>query len=209
VIPGAVFVDYDGTVTPRDTFDLLLRHANVADAEWDQLDADLLAGNLTLREVLRRQAAFVRFTQAEALAHLAEHAPVDPTFPDFVKRAEAANYAVTVLSSGIRSVIVPMLERAGLGRVPVIANDVDFAPTGWAMSFIDDVDNGTDKAARVLAAKAEGRRTIFIGDGVSDFDAALAADERFAKRGRDLERYLRDRDIVFESFARFDEIGIA
>jgi HAD superfamily phosphoserine phosphatase-like hydrolase len=206
MLAGAVFVDYDGTITGADTFDLLVRRA-VGEEEWNALDAALLSGELPLREVLRRQAAFVRLTQREALAYLAEHAPLDPTFADFVARCAAANWSVTVLSSGIRSIIVPLLEAAGLGHVPVIANDVDFAPEGWAMSFIDAVDNGTDKAARVVAAKAQGLPTIFIGDGISDFDAAVAADIRYAKRGRSLEQYLGARTIAFRTFASFSDIA--
>ncbi len=202
---GAVFVDYDGTVTSADTFDVLARQA-VGEDEWDAIDAALMAGTLSLREVLRRQAAFVRLTQREAVARLATHAPIDPTFGDFVGRARDAGWSVTVLSSGIRSVIVPMLDAVGLGHVPVIANDVDFAPTGWSMSFVDADDNGTDKAARVRAARDAGLPTVFIGDGISDFAAAIVADERFAKRGRSLEPYLAARDIAFTTFGQFSEI---
>jgi 2-hydroxy-3-keto-5-methylthiopentenyl-1-phosphate phosphatase len=90
--------------------------------------------------------------------------------------------------------------------VPVIANDVDFAPAGWAMSFIDAVDNGTDKAARVLAANAAGLPTIFIGDGISDYDAAVAAEVRYAKHGRSLELFLTERRIAFTAFGTFSEV---
>ena len=59
------------------------------------------------------------------------------------------------------------------------------------------------------AAAAQGRSTVFIGDGFSDFDAARAADRRFAKRGRALARYLSDNSIPFTPFATFAEITTA
>jgi 2-hydroxy-3-keto-5-methylthiopentenyl-1-phosphate phosphatase len=51
-----------------------------------------------------------------------------------------------------------------------------------------------------------GAHTVYIGDGISDFAAAVVADERFAKAGRALEAYCRERAISCISFTSFDEI---
>jgi 2-hydroxy-3-keto-5-methylthiopentenyl-1-phosphate phosphatase len=105
-------------------------------------------------------------------------------------------------------VIGAALERAGVD-VPVFANDVDFDPAGWRMTFIDDSMMGHDKAARVRAARDEGARTVYVGDGISDFAGALEADVRFAKKDRALERYCRERGVPFTPFSSFDEISQA
>ena len=97
------------------------------------------------------------------------------------------------------------LARAGV-EVDVIANDVDFAAGGWTMSFVDASDNGHDKAAHVRAARASGRRTVYVGDGISDFAASLEADIRFAKKGRALEAYCRARGVACEPFESFSTI---
>ena len=109
-----------------------------------------------------------------------------------------------VVSSGIATVIHAALERAGV-EVEVLANDVDFAATGWTMSFVDASANGHDKATHVRAARARGARTVYIGDGISDFEAALEAGERFAKHGRALEAYCRARGVPYESFDSFTQ----
>lgn len=199
-----VFVDFDGTITDVDTFDALVR-AVAGDAAWDAIDEPLLAGEITLREALRRQSAAVRLSRDETLAFMVTNANVDPAFGPFVDAVRAHAGAIRVVSSGIATVINDALERAGV-EVEVIANDVDFAPSGWTMTFVDPSDNGHDKAAHVRAAKARGVRTVYIGDGISDFAAAVVADERFAKAGRALERYCRERDIPCASFTSFDEI---
>lgn len=160
---------------------------------------------MTLREVLRREAAMVRMSGAEALAFLERHARVDPAFGPFVRSAHAHGAAVAVVSSGLRQIIGPALERAGVD-VPVFANDVTFDEQGWQMTFLDDSANGHDKAARVREARTNGTRTVYVGDGISDFEAALAADIRFAKRGRALERYCRERSVEATSFTSFAEI---
>jgi 2-hydroxy-3-keto-5-methylthiopentenyl-1-phosphate phosphatase len=78
------------------------------------------------------------------------------------------------------------------------------------MAFIDPhAENGTDKAARVRAARERGASTVFVGDGISDYAAALVADRVFAKKNRALERYGSERGLPWTSFASFDVIDRA
>jgi 2-hydroxy-3-keto-5-methylthiopentenyl-1-phosphate phosphatase len=154
---------------------------------------------------LRREAAALRLAPADAIAFLESRAHFDPTFASFVRAARAHGAAICVVSAGIRQAIEPALARAGVD-VPVYANDVDFDPAGWRLRFIDDSDQGHDKAGRVRAARAAGAYTIYVGDGISDFEGALAADEVFAKKNRALERFARERGLRVRSFATFDEI---
>lgn len=202
--PLAIFVDYDGTITDVDTFDAIVRSV-AGDHVWQQFEDELAAGRITLRDVLAKEAALVRMSGPEALAFLERRARVDPSFPPFVHKARSRGAQVSVVSSGLRQIIGPALERAGVD-VPVFANDVSFDPDGWTMTFIDDSANGHDKAARVREARAAGSRTVYVGDGVSDFEAALEADMRFAKTNRALERYCRERGVACTSFAAFDQI---
>lgn len=205
--PVEIFVDFDGTITDVDTFDALVR-AQVGDVAWDAIEVELHGGAITLREALRRQASLVRLSRGQTLAFLEATATVDPAFRPFVVRARAFGAAIRVVSSGIRSVIHDALARAGI-EIEVLANDVDFDAGGWTMSFIDDSANGHDKAAHVRAAQAAGRHTVYVGDGISDYEAALAADVRFAKAGRRLEAYCRARGADCAPFASFDEISAA
>jgi len=199
-----VFVDFDGTITDVDTFDALVRDS-AGDAAWNAIDAGLMAGKITLRDALARQAACVRRTKPEALAFLEANANVDPAFAPFVATARSLGVSVRVVSSGIATIIHHALARAGVD-VPVLANDVDFAPGGWTMSFVDESANGHDKAAHVRAAHAAGEATVYIGDGISDFEAALVADRRFAKKNRALEAYCRERGVACTGFTSFAEI---
>jgi len=113
---------------------------------------------------------------------------------------------VTIVSSGIESIIRDRLGDFGLGALPIVANEVDVRPEGWSMRFRDPVGNGTDKAALVDDAIARGLRTVFVGDGRSDYAASLRADVRFAKRGLSLERYLIRRKVAFEAFDSFADV---
>jgi HAD superfamily phosphoserine phosphatase-like hydrolase len=199
-----VFVDFDGTITDVDTFDLLVRAA-AGDEAWNAIDGDLIAGRMTLRDALAAQAALIRSTKAEAFAYLCANVRVDPTFAPFVVRARREGADVRVVSAGIGSLVRATLERHAID-VPVLANDVDFHPDGWRMTFVDDSSNGHDKAVHVEHARAAGIATVFVGDGISDFGGALAADRRFAKKGRALEAYCRERGLACTAFTAFDEV---
>jgi 2-hydroxy-3-keto-5-methylthiopentenyl-1-phosphate phosphatase len=204
----AVFVDYDGTITQRDTFDILV-HACAGAHVWTDLERRLSAGSMTLREVLAAQAAFVRLSIDEAEAAIAAETGLDPSFFSFVGACRREGAELTILSGGIGTLIGRALERAGLTGVRYHANDADFSPDGWIMSFRDDSEHGHDKALAVRAAASRGLRTVFVGDGISDFEAAQAAGERFAKRGKALERFLRERGIPHAVFTGFAEVEAA
>ncbi len=203
--PWAVFVDYDGTITDLDTFDVLVRRA-AGPGPWHDIERRMASGELTLRDALSEEAGYVRETLDAADARLLREITFDRSFVDFAAHCEGAGIPLAVVSSGIEPLIRRMLARHGLADLPVIANGVEVGAGGWSIRFRDEGPNGTDKAGIVAAAKARGAKTVFIGDGRSDFEAAHCADVRFAKRGRALERYLRAEALEFTPFDRFSEV---
>jgi 2-hydroxy-3-keto-5-methylthiopentenyl-1-phosphate phosphatase len=198
----SVFVDYDGTITDLDTFDVLVRAYAGADL-WSSLETRLEAGSMTLREVLAAQAAAIHVSLDEADALLERETRFDPAFAPFVSWCEQNGIALCVLSSGVQPLIERAFARHGLERVEIRANGIDPSPAGWRFQFRDDSDNGHDKAADVRAAREAGSFTVYVGDGPSDYEAAAIADVRFAKAGRGLERYLRAHGMAVTSFDSF------
>jgi 2,3-diketo-5-methylthio-1-phosphopentane phosphatase len=202
-----VFVDFDGTITDLDTFDVLVREY-AGDAAWNAFEVGLDDHNLTIREVLAAEAALVRVPFETGAALLDERVAVDPTFADFAAFCTRHAIPLTIVSSGAASIIERRLRRIGIADATIVANEIDASDyeRGWKFVFRDDSENANDKAALVRAAKARGSATIFVGDGRSDYAAALEADRRFVKRDRFLERYLRELGVPFESFDRFGDI---
>ena len=203
-----VYVDYDGTITDQDTFDVLARE-HISPELWHQIEQRLHGGTMALREVLSLQVGFLKLSLDDADALLAAQVRFDPTFAVFVKECAARGVALAILSSGAGSLIARALGRHGLSAVPLFASDVAIETTGWVMRHRDASANGHDKEAAVRAAKASGARVVYVGDGVTDYDAALAADVRFAKRGRMLERFLSERQVSFTAFDTFAQIQAA
>ena len=181
-----------------------MKHAEGVGA-WEAFERSLDDGTYTLRDVLQQQAGKVRGSFEEIAAYLRRTIQIDPSFATFVAACRERSFPVTILSSGIERIIADRLAEIGVPDVAIVANGLVIEPAGWRLVFRDDVPNGTDKAGVVRRARESGARTLFIGDGRSDYDAALAADVRFAKRGRNLERYLTERGVTFEPFSTFTE----
>jgi HAD superfamily phosphoserine phosphatase-like hydrolase len=202
----AIFVDYDGTITDRDTFDVLVE-AFAGPHVWAQTERELDEGGASIRDVLQRQAGYVTGDYDNVRSILRREIAVDATFAQFAREVVACGAALTVVSSGIEPIIRERLDDAGARDVAIVANGLEPDPSGWKIVYRDGSPNGTDKSALVRAARARGRRTAFVGDGRSDFAAAELADVRFAKRGRLLEGYLRERGLAYAPFSSFAEIG--
>ncbi len=186
---------------------MLVQHYAGPD-EWARYEEHLQAGSMSLRDTLASQARFVRGTLDEADELLAASTRVDPTFAHFSQRCGSLGVDLTIVSSGIVPLIARALERNGLAHIPILANEVSTHDSGWRLHFRDDSLNGHDKAAAVRTASAFGK-VAYVGDGYSDYEAALVAEVRFAKRGRSLERYLRDRGVAFTAFSNFAEVEAA
>ena len=176
-----IVVDFDGTITERDTLDEMCRI--YAPEAWAAAEGDLQQRTMTLREVI---AAEIR-----------------AGFADFVRAAEEAGDRIVIVSSGFESVIRPVLERAGLGHLEVVAHDVRFTPDGGVVDFRHGKPCpvcGEECKRSVVDAMRDGREVAYVGDGYSDRCASKAADIRFARRA--LAQHL-DREGV--DYIRFDD----
>jgi len=198
-----IVVDFDGTITERDTLDEMCR--TYAPEEWAAAENDLNRRTMTLREVIAAEFAPVRGDHDTIVSETVERAHVRAGFAEFVRAAEAVGDRVVVVSSGFESVIRPILEREGLDDLEVIAHDVRFTPEGGVVDFRHGEPCpvcGEECKRSVVDAMRDGREVAYIGDGYSDRCAAQAADIRFARRT--LAEHL-DREGV--AYTWFDDFG--
>ena len=195
----SIVLDYDGTITERDTLRMVLAefgdHDVVAEA-----DALLHRGEIQLREEIPMQFATVRAPLEDVVAWLLEHARVRPGFREF-----AARFHPVVVSSGFHELIEPVLAREGV-EVELHANRAQPSPDGWRVDwrYPDDCDVCGQSCKRSLLPPGN---VVYVGDGISDRCAALAADRVFATAG--LADYLAERGTPFEPFSDFNALSRA
>jgi 2-hydroxy-3-keto-5-methylthiopentenyl-1-phosphate phosphatase len=196
-----VVVDWDGTVTERDSLVLVLRRflpPSVFEPLEAEVDAKLAAGTMTHRAVMEREFSLMSAPLDDVVAYLLEHARVRPGFAEFVKRFDPL-----ILSSSFHETIDPILAREGV-RARVSANHVEARPDGWRIRWVSDSD--CDTCGEPCKRNAlPGGPFVYVGDGYSDRCAALAADRIFARDT--LARYLDSQNVRYERFTDFDALA--
>jgi 2-hydroxy-3-keto-5-methylthiopentenyl-1-phosphate phosphatase len=208
---GRVLVsDFDGTMTRRDFFQLVVERLLPAGTPDDW--GEDLAGRLTHFEALK--AIFGSVTAGEAaLIEVVDQMELDPDLKGELEALRLAGWRVVVASAGCQWYIGRLLARAGV-TLEVHANPgrieggrlVMEPPLG---SRFYSPDTGVDKVAVVRAAMAEAGTVAFAGDGQPDLAPALLVPGslRFA-RGVLAEELTR-LDEEFRPFDRWSEVSRA
>jgi 2-hydroxy-3-keto-5-methylthiopentenyl-1-phosphate phosphatase len=203
----ALILDFDGTITEQDLLDAIATEFGDEDV-FAELEVGLLDGGLPLHEVIRREFAPVKAPLHEVVGWVLANARTRPGFAELVREARERGYEVAIVSSGFKEFIGPVLEREGLGDLPVVASSADPDPAGWRITFPDEeicaVCGQACKRASVQAL-ANGGTIVYVGDGYSDRCAAELADHVFARAG--LARYLDAKGVPYEPFDDFHDIA--
>ena len=201
-------LDFDGTVTEADLLDEVV--SRFGDPEvYREVEDALLAGEMSLREVITREFRPVTKPVDEVVAWALDSVRIRPGLRELVALAHARRWQVVVISSGFHELIEPILAHEGVS-VEVHANRLDPRPDGWQVLWnYDDACEACGESCKrsTMARLARGEEIVYIGDGYSDRCAAQAADRVFATRG--LARYLDERGIAYEPFKDFRDVTAA
>jgi 2-hydroxy-3-keto-5-methylthiopentenyl-1-phosphate phosphatase len=175
----AVFVDFDGTVSEEDTGIHLLRR--LADPGWEGIGAAYGRGEIGSRECLLDEWDLLPKDE-QLLREVAREVPIDPAAAPLLAALRAGGAEVTIVSDGFG---IRADEVAADLRVPLLTNAPDFSTGRLEFPHEDRCcacsSCGTCKQAPIKDARHRGRTTVMIGDGTSDYKAALLADVVFAK----------------------------
>jgi len=193
--PVRLVLDWDGTVTERDTLDLLLQEFGDPKI-YEHVESEL-GRTMTLNEVIAAEFATVTAPLAEVVPWLCDHARIRPGFAEL-----ARTHRPLIISSGFHETIEPLLERDRvLDAVDLRANRIDPRPDGWRVLFRADHTCATcGEPCKREDLPADGQ-VVYAGDGYSDRCVALAADRVFATDG--LAAWLADQGVPFEPLTDF------
>ena len=188
-------LDWDGTVTERDTLALVMGW--FGDAATYRRNGQLMGRSLTHDQALAGSFATVRASLPEVVDRLLRNVRIRPGFRALVER-----HRPLVISSGFHELIEPFLAREGV-KVELLANRVDARPEGWQIRFRD---RGVCTACGEPCKRSSLPQgdVAYAGDGYSDRCAALAATRVFATDG--LAAWLHGRDVAFERFEDFYDV---
>ncbi len=188
-------LDWDGTVTEHDTLELVI--ARFGDIATYRRTGTLMGRHLSHDEALALSLATVHAPLEEVVSWIASTVRVRPGFHELAER-----YRPLVVSSGLRELIAPILERERV-EVELVANRVDARSDGWQIVFRQR-PRCRSCGESCKRAELPGGEVTYVGDGYSDRCAALAAARVFATGG--LARYLDECAIRYESFDDLEDV---
>jgi HAD superfamily phosphoserine phosphatase-like hydrolase len=194
-----VVLDWDGTVTERDTLWMVLE--TFGDREiFARVEESLEAGTMSYRDVMEVEMATVTAPLDEVNAWLALHARIRPGLAELVER-----HRPTILSSGFHEVIEPLLAREGV-EAEVVANRVEARPEGWRVLWRDPEPCETCGQVCKRSALPD-PPFVYVGDGYSDRCPAALAARVFAIDG--LAEHLDELGLPYERFTDLHDVARA
>jgi 2-hydroxy-3-keto-5-methylthiopentenyl-1-phosphate phosphatase len=199
---ASLLIDFDGTACPYDVSEELLDV--FGDGDWRQYDAAVDRRELGLRQAAEIQASMLHASRDEMLAFALERFTVDETFPRFVAYASATRRPLAVISDGFGFYVRPILERAGLGHLEVMTNDLVDGQLVHPFEHGVCVGCGTCKMRAAVRFRETYGSVAYVGEGQSDRYGALYSDLVFAKK--DLVRICEEDGVLYRMWETFDDI---
>lgn len=203
VARSAVFLDYDGTISVRDTGIVLLER--FADDAWKVIADEYARGEIGSRVCLLDEWDLLPKDEA-VLRRAARDVAIDPGAEQLIADLRAAGAEVSIVSDGFGFYVH---ERLGHLGIPILTNDVVWDRGELVFPNEDRCcacsSCGTCKQAPIKDASRRGLTTVMVGDGASDQKAALLADVLFAKDG--LARWCDRAGVAYRPFATLAEVS--
>lgn len=205
----AYLFDFDGTITLKDTSELVLEQ--FAEGDWRTYDKMMDRGEISLEKCMKEQFRLVTARPQEILRYLDGKVRIREGFVDIVEFLIRSGHKVAIVSAGLDFVIEHHLRSLGIsGRIEVICGrssfndhiEFDFPPVmdRAALDFKQDM---------VIRLRSTHDRIEYFGDGSSDYNAARSSDHCFSVRGSRLDRLCHEEDIEYTEFDDFTEIAMA
>lgn len=203
--PITVLCDFDGTITFCEVIGEIYK--KFASGNCDQLVKLWTRGEISTPEEIQGCFATIHASRQELEAEL-EAISIDASFPAFLGFCRAQGYQFAILSDGLQWYIEYVLYKHGISGLTIYANQIQFTSTGFEISFpwYDPATpkRGASKPSIIKRYQNLGAHVIFIGDGLSDLEAAQFANHVYAK-GRLLE-YCRRNELPATGFTNFAEL---
>lgn len=194
--------DFDGTLVEQivpSLVDGVVGGPDVAD-----LDQAYRRGAIGLGEYTRRRFAGWRLTRQQ-LVDAVRGVTIRPGAAEVVAFCRTHAIPLRVVTSGLDAYVLPLVAPLGIVPDEVICSRAAFTADGIVATAPDDVDGEDFKAAIVRAARARGKRVLYIGDGSNDRAAAERANFVLARRR--LLEHCRARGIPHAVFDDFTDVA--
>ena len=202
-----VFSDFDGTITKEDTICKIMSH--FAPEHWKKVWDDIFNKRITISEGVAKLFSMIPSSKKdEIIKFVLENVPIREGFKELLLFLKSKNIPFIVISGGLDFYIYPLLEPYKDLITKIYCNKADFRGKYIKVKFIyecdplcDDNDCGMCKISVIRQYKGT---KIYIGDSITDINAAKVTDIIFA-RGL-FAKELKKNSIPFYEYDSFYQV---
>ena len=202
----AVLTDFDDTAAVQNVAEMLL--TKFGDPTWHDVRQRFRDKELTLNEYQEITFRNIQADRATMQDYVKQNASLRPYFKEMWHYCRESQVPLAVVSQGLDFYIEALLEKEGCGLVPIHAVNTRFDAKGINYEYRYAVPGkeslGNSKGVVVDSYREQGHYIVYVGDGMSDFEAATRADLVFAHRvlADECER----QEIPFRPFTDFGDV---
>ncbi len=197
--------DFDGTII-RNNLSLLVREHFAPDA-WRAIETGYLEGRITVEESNKRQFALIKEPKERLQEFVRCHIDIRQDFTEFIADCEAKGNQLVIVSSGLDFYIEVVLSELNMSDIELYCGKSEFNKKGIMVSYADQNGNTIEHSFKISYLnwlKQRGKKIIYIGDGLSDLEAACDADYVFATGH--LATLLKEEHVSWSYFNSFIDI---
>jgi 2-hydroxy-3-keto-5-methylthiopentenyl-1-phosphate phosphatase len=173
--------DFDGTII-KNNLSVLIRE-KYACSDWQKIDSDYLHGHISVEQSNKLQFALIKEPKERLQTFVRQHIEVKPGFAEFVQYCQESAIPFAIVSSGLDFYIEPVLVEIGMPDLELHCGRTYFSRGGIDVAYYDPAGNIVSEGFKkkyLTWLKKRGTNIIYLGDGLSDLEAARQADHVFA-----------------------------
>jgi len=195
-----IYSDFDGTITKSDILDGIITDVFSYD-KYKQVENELLSGNLNYEQYLFDMFDGIKYNLSDIPDNL-----VDEHFKNFYDWVSERNIEFYVISSGFKKIIEFLLPY--LKPNFIYGNDIVIdGDNKWTVKLYDEQNNSSINKNEVIKLNNKScQKTIFIGDGLSDFKVMGNVDYLFCKENSLLHTKCINEKCEHIVYANFNDV---
>lgn len=197
-----IFCDFDGTISNKDLLDIIVKELYGIDKIY-QLEKELLENKTDHNSQLKNTFNDLSCTFEDFVKIIDKNLPncIDEHFKLFYEKCLFNDVKFYIISAGFKSLIYHYLPYVNKNNI--FSNDVIFQN---GISKVKLYSDKLDKRKIVSNIRNPNKKTIYIGDGISDFDTINIADTLYVKKGSILENHCLKNNVIYKTFSNFSDL---
>jgi 2-hydroxy-3-keto-5-methylthiopentenyl-1-phosphate phosphatase len=202
-----ILCDFDGTITKKDTGVVALE--NYSTGDWLYYEKLIEEGKISLEECIKAQFGLLEGKKEIILETVEKKVSFRNGFEDFMEFCFRNSIPLVILSAGLDFIIHHYMKKVDPeSKIPIYSPQAHFNNGNVSITFPEKISENSKnfKTDIAMKYKRESDKIIYIGDGLSDYEAVRVVDFSYVVEGTKLAEQCINENIPHKKFSTFYEI---